>query len=311
MKTEEKFPRTYSEKTESLALKLWKNLPPDPEQLPPSITPFLLPDERPRPAVLVIPGGGYCCVCESIEGTPVARRFNELGYHAFVLNYRCKTHLFPEPQQDALRAMKMIRGNARKWRIIPDRICACGFSAGGHLTACLGTIAQEIDASAGDEFDSVNGVPDVLFLSYPVISLEPWSHADSGKFLFGRDYRKYIKKYSLQHRVTEQTPPTFLWHTVRDQVVPFRNSVYFAEALADAGVPCSLHLYPYGDHGMLLGLDTRDVFKWTQAAVDFAEVQFLRRAAEKLGKTEEFQQLYTHPRQALLEKDRGPGRQGA
>lgn len=306
METSKTFPSAYSEKTQASPLKLWKNLPPVPEQEPPSITPFLLPGRKLRPAVLVIPGGGYCCVCESIEGTPVARRFNELGYHAFVLNYRCRTERFSKPQQDALRAMKIIRGNARKWHIIPDRICACGFSAGGHLAACLGTIAGEIDASDGDEFDAVNGIPDALFLSYPVIVLEPWSHADSGKFLFGPDYRKYSRKYSLHRRVTAQTPPVFLWHTVRDQVVSFRNSVYFADALAEAGVPCSLHLYPYGDHGMLLGLDTQDVFKWTQAAVDFEEVQRLRKQAEKQGKQDAFRQLYTHPEQARLEKCRAP-----
>lgn len=56
---------------------------------------------------------------------------------------------------------------------------------------------------------------------------------------------------------------------------------------------------------MLLGLDTRDVFKWTQAVVDFAEVQFLRITAEKQGTVEEFQQLYIHPQQAQLEKKQG------
>ena len=85
---------------------LWKN------EVESSITPFLLNDGKLHPGMLVIPGGGYGCVCESTEGSPIARRFNELGYHAFVLDYRVAPHRFPEPQLDAFRAMKIIRGNA-------------------------------------------------------------------------------------------------------------------------------------------------------------------------------------------------------
>ena len=73
-----------------------KNAAPAPE-----LCCYLLPGEKnPRPAVLVIPGGGYGCVCESTEGEPIARKFNELGFHAFVLHYRVAPHRFPEPQEE-------------------------------------------------------------------------------------------------------------------------------------------------------------------------------------------------------------------
>ena len=61
-----------------------KNTAPAPE-----LCCYLLPgNSSPRPAILVIPGGGYGCVCEATEGEPIARKFNELGFHAFVLHYR-------------------------------------------------------------------------------------------------------------------------------------------------------------------------------------------------------------------------------
>ena len=98
-----------------------------------SIVPFLVEDGEKHPAILVIPGGGYGMVCEYTEGHHIAMAFNQLGYHAFVLDYRVAPNRYPAPQQDAIRAVKFIRGNADKWNVIPDKISSCGFSAGGHL----------------------------------------------------------------------------------------------------------------------------------------------------------------------------------
>lgn len=57
---------------------------------------------------------------------------------------------------------------------------------------------------------------------------------------------------SLEHHVSKQTPPAFLWHTFTDEKVPVQNSLAFVQAMAEAGVPCEYHLYPYGKHGMSL-----------------------------------------------------------
>ena len=60
---------------------LWKD--PAKNQAPaPELCCYLLPGKMKRPAVLVIPGGGYGGVCEATEGEPIARKFNELGFHA-------------------------------------------------------------------------------------------------------------------------------------------------------------------------------------------------------------------------------------
>ena len=39
-----------------------------------------------RKAILVIPGGGYSCVCSDREGEPIAQAFIPYGYNAFVLH---------------------------------------------------------------------------------------------------------------------------------------------------------------------------------------------------------------------------------
>ena len=52
----------------------------------PNITAYLHEDEEVRPAMLVVPGGGYAFVSPT-EGEIVAKRFYEAGYQAFVLTY--------------------------------------------------------------------------------------------------------------------------------------------------------------------------------------------------------------------------------
>ena len=47
------------------------------------------------------------------------------------------------PLMDAQRAMRVVRYNAAKWNINPEKIGIMGFSAGGHLAATLGTQKQD------------------------------------------------------------------------------------------------------------------------------------------------------------------------
>ncbi|MBR2510230.1 MAG: alpha/beta hydrolase [Lentisphaeria bacterium] len=260
----------------------------------PSITPFLLETSEKRPAILLIPGGGYGNVCEPTEGTPVARRFNELGYHVIVLDYRTAPERFPAPQLDAMRAMKIIRGNADKWNIDADKVCSCGFSAGGHLAASLGNLCDDLDASDGDEFDKYSHLPYAMILNYGVLAFEEWSHLGTQQNLLGEDFREIRSKYSPVNLVDEKTPPAFLWHTVCDQLVNYRCSIEFALAMAKNKRPCELMLGYWGEHGMLLAENTLDLCNWTNQAVNFVETLI---AAEK---DPAILERYTHAYQAAL-----------
>ena len=261
------------------------------------LTPYLL--EGRHPAILVIPGGGYGCVCERSEGEPVARRFNELGFHAFVLQYRVAPHRFPEPQQDAIRAMRLIRHNAEAWGVIPDRIAACGGSAGGHLTACLGTITDMIPDAVGDEIDSIDPIPDALILSYAVTSMgKVSSHPGSAVNLLGPELPEDLMDLcTLSNQVGPDTPPAFVWHTFTDTTVNYRNALEFADAMAKTKRPCELHIFPHGNHGMLLGLGTEDVGKWTSLAASFITQEWEMRD----GREAEILEKYDYGRQLRLE----------
>ena len=235
---------------------------------------YLLEDAAVRPSglVLVFPGGGYR-YCSPREAGIIAERFNRLGWHAAVLQYRVAPQAsYPEPQRDALRAIGIIRANAENWGIDKKEIAVLGFSAGGHLAACCGTIWKEIDASAGDDVDREEVRPDAMILCYPVINLTR-GHAGSGKNLLGKQEPAFaeLERLDLEKRVSAETPPAFLWHTVTDQLVPYESSTLFAEAMWKLGNTAELHIFPRGAHGLAIGQDNDivEIRIWPELASAF------------------------------------------
>ena len=238
----------------------------------PFLETYLLDDAANKPSglVLVCPGGAYRDRSPRESGI-IAERFNRLGWHAAVLQYRTAPNAFPAPQQDALRGIRLVRANAEKWGV--DKIAILGFSAGGHLAASCGTIWKEIDASAGDAADAGDPRPDALVLCYPVINLTR-GHAGSGQNLLGKAEPSFaeLEKFDLEKRVTSETPPAFLWHTVADQMVPFESSTLFAEAMWRQGNIAELHMFPRGRHGLAVGQDDEDIPEirvWPELASNF------------------------------------------
>ena len=62
-----------------------------------------------------------------------------------------------------------------------------------------------------------------------------------------------VELLSNEKQVTEDTPPTFIFHTAEDSAVKVTNAMEFAAALERHGVPFELHIYTKGSHGMGLG----------------------------------------------------------
>ncbi|MDE6273885.1 MAG: alpha/beta hydrolase [Clostridiales bacterium] len=201
-----------------------------------------------RPAILVIPGGGYM-MCSEREGEPIALRFVTNGYAAFVLDYEVNTK-HPTPLLQAAMAMKYLREHAEELRIDPDHIAAIGFSAGGHLlgTLCLRSDDEAVRSALGN----VNVKPNAAVYSYAVISMEhTTTHSSTRGVISGGDHN--LAEYlSLEKAVTESAPPSFIWTTADDALVPCENSVLLASACAKQGVPYELHVFSHGRHGLAL-----------------------------------------------------------
>ena len=227
----------------------------------PTLTVYLpVPTKATGTSVIVCPGGGYARLSIDHEGYDVAKRLNEMGVAAFVLKYRLPNgQSQPDPSiaplLDVQQALRLVREQAPKYNLNPERIGVMGFSAGGHLAATAGThFARPVGASPGPA--SVR--PAFLVLLYPVISFsDSLQHAGSRDNLLGKTPSPdQVKLYSNELQVSAQTPPTFLVHAEDDKTVPVQNSVVFYQALRRHGVPAEMHLYPQGGHGFGLNNKT-------------------------------------------------------
>lgn len=216
-------------------------------------------------AVIVFPGGSYGMLASNHEGRQVANWFNALGVTAFVLRYRLgPRYHHPIELGDAQRAIRMVRSRAAEFEISPDRIGILGFSAGGHLASTAGTHFDSGNASAVDPIDRVSSRPDFMILAYPVISfVAPYSHRGSANNLLGENADpKLLAELSNELHVTPQTPPTFLFSTDADTLVPSENSVAFYLSLRKAGVPAEMHIFEKGPHGVGLDLGDPALGEW-------------------------------------------------
>ncbi len=239
-------------------------------ETPNYFTPFLLDTDRPLPCVVVLPGGGYHDRAP-YEGNPIAEFFNTRGLHAIVVEYRTSPNRHPAPLSDVQRAIRILRANADAWKIDPQRIVTCGFSAGGHLAASAALIDDVLPADwKRDAIDGYSCMPNGAILCYPVIAvIGDYAHAGSGKNLLGEQYEVLAEEMSLQNRVTDHTPKMFVWHTSDDGVVNVKNSLVLGERLRDHGIPFEMHIYPHGQHGLALAKDREDVRGWADLAADW------------------------------------------
>lgn len=230
----------------------------------PRFYPFLPQARSTNTAVLVIPGGGYQNVAMGYEGFQVAEWLNAQGVAAFVLDYRVAPYKYPVEIEDGMRAMRYIRAHATDYGIDPDKIGVWGSSAGGHLASTLGTHCTFGNPLDPDPINHLNCRPDFMVLAYPVITMElPGTHAGSRENLLGPNPSPtLVKEFSNQFAVTADTPPTFIFATTNDPVVPVENSANFYLALERAHVPVEMHLYDYSNHGCGLCGDIPELSTW-------------------------------------------------
>ena len=203
-----------------------------------------------HPAIIICPGGGYKMV-SAREAEPVAEPYFAAGFNVFILTYSVgeKAGNF-EPLSQLALTIAHIRKYSEQLHTEKNQIAVCGFSAGGHLAASLGTLFNEEDFLR--VFSSKCDIrPDAMVLSYPVITADEFAHVGSiEKVSLDRVGGERYCWFGLDRHVDGQTPPTFLWHTAEDQTVPVENSLKFAMALSNSKVPFELHVFPEGRHGM-------------------------------------------------------------
>ncbi|MDK7952434.1 alpha/beta hydrolase [Lactobacillus paragasseri] len=236
---------------------------------------------RKRPAIIICPGGGYEEIADR-EGEPIAIKMMSYGFQSFVLNYSLTPAHFPIALTELSTAIEYVRKNAKEFHIDPDAIWVAGFSAGGHLVASLG-VYWHTDFLQKYGYQAEEIKPNGLLLGYPVITAGKYAHRGSIVNLLGKDKAneiEYLNEVSLELHVDRFTPPSFIWHTATDDVVPVNNSLMFANALKQNDVKFALTIYPEGGHGLSLGtIETAHksghdivpcVTNWPEKFVEFA-----------------------------------------
>lgn len=222
----------------------------------PSITPFIPQNlGNNKTAVIICPGGGYHTLLMEKEGYTIAEQFVKHGVAAFVLKYRLPDEEIVHnksfvPLSDAQRAIQIVRENAEKWGIDPEKIGIMGFSAGGHLAASLGVHYDSVFIANNK---NINLKPGFMILVNPVISFtDSLKHVGSRDNLLGKNLDNHLSIFfSNELHINKKTPKTILIHTDDDQVVPVENSLLFYKRLNKNNVPAEMHIYSRGNHGFL------------------------------------------------------------
>lgn len=297
-----------------------------------SLTTYVIDDStemlagKTRPAIIICPGGAYLS-CSDREAEPVALRFASMGYHAFVLRYSTyggsndfpdlSRPLEPKPEcqypmnmREIGQAMLMVRDRAKEWLVDTDRIAICGFSAGAHNCAMYETnwfkqVMTEYFNRPAEDFR-----PAAVILGYTLsdyVFMKEKTTGDPGAMaMFAASNTAFLgsiensderlTEVSPARNVTELTPPTFLWATSEDNLVPVQHSIRMAHALADKGIPFELHIFEKGAHGLSLANQAvaqaksqikPDVAKW----VDLVDEWLLKRFAFDLPELTVIEQM--------------------
>jgi len=218
------------------------------------------PPAQPMPAVLMIHGGGWS------GGTHKGFLPAELvaqGYFVATVEYRLSGEApWPAQIQDCKLAVRWLRTNAAKYHVNPDRIGCLGFSAGGHLAACLGALPDTPELAGQGGFTGVSSRVQAV-----VDESGPTDFTPEGRPLLGETKRdpsalvtllggSFADKPDIWRQaspalnVTASTPPFLIFSGEKDTGVPVNQALRMEEALKKAGVPVQLIRVKNGGHGL-------------------------------------------------------------
>ena len=228
-----------------------------------------------RPGMLVCPGGGYA-YCSPREAEPIAFRFLSEGFNCFILNYSVNKK-YPSPHLDLALAISYIRAHEKEFDLLPNSLSIVGFSAGGHLVTSYGYLYPELAKDLGCNAELLR--PFSIVSSYSVTLMGVKTHGGSRDVICGGDL-ELEKKLDVPTNVTDKYPPTFIWTTKDDAVVPYVNSTELADKLKENKVPFELHVFESGWHGSSvcnrscfqktdITEKMKDIRDWPSLAADF------------------------------------------
>lgn len=211
------------------------------------------------PAAVFIHGGGWTGgTKEQSRALSLLRGpLLERGYVVASVGYRlAPEHKWPAQIEDVKCAIRSLRASASRYGIGKDRIGVWGPSAGGHLSAMLGTSGPEAGfGDAGGHQDQSARVQAVIDLFGPTdLTSGVWnvSRVTEAEQVFGTSDpdADVLSRASPVSHVSSDDPPFLIIHGRQDSTVPPSQSVALDSALTEAGVSSTLILVDHAAHGL-------------------------------------------------------------
>ena len=152
---------------------------------------------------------------------------------------------------DMHRGVRFVRHNASQYGIDPHRIGVSGGSAGGHLSLMLATRGGPGPSDAEDPVDRESSAVQAVAIFYPVTDLlhlgksteNPGDGGPPKSFVagFGPDAKKMSvwkeigRECSPIYYITQDLPPTLIYHGDADTLVPLEQSEWFRDRAVKLG----------------------------------------------------------------------------
>ncbi len=236
--------------------------------------------KRLHPMMLVFPGGAYMQISHR-ESTPPCLAFLRYGFNTFYLEYStAPKNTYPTQLVEAMMALTYLYKKAKDMNSDPNKIVACGFSAGGHLAGLLATASKE-ERDLFYPLDKCGAKLKGIIYSYPVVNENTGSNSVGN--LLGEHHIK--SNFSLLNRLDEYNLPSFIWGGEKDNVVELEsNGKALYEAIIKKSVPAEFLSFPNAKHGYSTG----DVNTYSLKDADIKErkevVSWVEKSAEFLNK---------------------------
>ena len=181
------------------------------------------------------------------------------GYTVFSINHRATPRFkFPDPIEDAQRAVRYIRHNADKFKINPDKIGAIGGSSGGNIVLMIALLDGSGRTDDDDPINRESAKVQAVIARAPVTTFLNQSLYKNGVYL-GLRGKEIERANSLEYQIakkaspvahaTPNDPPVLLMHGDLDKTVPIIHSQMLVDSLNKYGVENELMVIKNAGHG--------------------------------------------------------------
>lgn len=211
---------------------------------------FDKPDEKVRngACMILISGGSYevCCDVDLIKRW--REELTKQGIQCVNFVYRTPRPvglpIYQTAWEDAQRAVRMVRSQAKKRGFDPEKIGTISMSAGSHLALLMATSSQ---TAAYEAIDALDTIP--CHINWAIVNAPAYvtTDAETGTPATRDGYGVDVKLSDV-FKFDAKTCPMSLHHGGKDIYTPNGSTLIYRE-LRRRHIPAELHLYPNEGHG--------------------------------------------------------------